>query len=69
MKNFKAPYHIILIGLALFFAGMGIDLIQHGLDFLVEEFQGSPLAHGLPLLGIVLVIVGTVLVLVRTKKD
>jgi hypothetical protein len=69
MKNFKTPYHVILTGLALFFAGMAIDLIQHGLDFLVEEFRGAPLAHGLPLLGIVLVIVGTVLGLRRTNKS
>ena len=67
MKNSKTPYHIILAGLVLFFAGMAIDLIQHGMDFIVEEFQGAPLAHGLPLAGILAVILGTFLGLRRAN--
>ena len=38
---------------------MAIDLGQHGKDFLVQEFREAPLAHGLPLAGIVLVVLGT----------
>ena len=68
MNNSKTPYRIILAGLALFFAGMAIDLIEHGMDFIVEEFRGSPLAHGLPLAGILVVIVGAVLGLRRTDR-
>jgi len=65
MRNAKTPYHIILIGLALFFTGMAIDLIQHGMEFLVDEFQRSPLAHGLPLAGLLVIIAGTILGLRR----
>jgi len=68
MKNSKTPYHIILAGLALFVVGMAIDLIQHGMNFIVEEFQGAPLAHGLPLAGILAVIVGTLLGLRRADS-
>jgi hypothetical protein len=68
MSNSKTPYHIILAGLALFFAGMAIDLIEHGMNFIVEEFRGSPLAHGLPLVGILVVIVGAVLGLRRADR-
>ena len=69
MNNPRTPYHIILAGLALFFAGMAVDLIQHGVDFIVEEFQTAPLAHGLPLLGILFVLVGTALGLIQTNRD
>jgi hypothetical protein len=62
MESFPhIPYLIILIGLLLFFAEMAIDLGQHGKDFLVKEFQEAPWAHGLPLGGILVIFVGTVL--------
>ena len=67
MKNSKTPYYIILFGLILFFVGMAIDLIQHGMDFIVEEFRGSPLAHGLPLAGILVVLIGVGLGLWRAE--
>jgi hypothetical protein len=63
------PYLIILTGLLLFFAGMVVDLGQHGKDFLVKEFQEAPLAHGLPLAGILVVIIGTVLGWRRAGKQ
>lgn len=53
------PYVIILTGLALFGIGMIIDVVQHGIDFIISEFRHAPWAHGLPLAGIVLVIIGT----------
>ena len=55
----RLPYLMIVAGLLLFFAGMAIDLGQHGKDFLLHEFREAPLAHGLPLAGIVLVVLGT----------
>ena len=67
MNNSRTPYYIILSGLILFFVGMAIDLIQHGMDFLVEEFRGSPLAHGLPLVGILVVVLGVGLGLWRAE--
>ena len=54
----RLPYLIIVAGLLLFFTGMAIDLGQHGKDFLLEEFREALLAHGLPLGGIVLVVLG-----------
>jgi hypothetical protein len=62
------PYLIILTGLLLFFVGMAIDLVQHGKDFVVQEFQDAPLAHGLPLAGMVIVLLGAVLGWLRTDK-
>ena len=69
MEKYKTPYYIILAGLALFFIGMAVDLIQHGLDFIVEEFQAAPLAHGLPLLGVIFVVIGTALGLLKANRD
>ncbi len=53
------PYVIILTGLALFGTGMIVDVVQHGIDFIISEFRHAPWAHGLPLAGIVLVMIGT----------
>lgn len=53
------PYVIILIGFALFGIGMIIDVAQHGLEFIISEFRHAPWAHGLPLAGILLILVGT----------
>lgn len=55
------PYAVIVLGFVLFVAGLAVDAAQHGLDFLVNEFRESPWAHGLPLIGIVLVMVGVAL--------
>jgi hypothetical protein len=68
MKNSTTPYYIIVAGLVLFFAGMAMDLMQHGMDFLVEEFRGSPVAHGLPLAGILVIIFGAGLGLRRADR-
>ena len=62
------PYVIILCGLVLFALGMLVDLAQHGVDFLLAEFQGAPLAHGLPAAGILVVIAGTVVGWHRASK-
>ena len=61
LKSPQTPYLIIVAGLLIFFAGMAIDLIQQGKVFLAQEFQEAPLAHGLPLVGIVVVMLGTAL--------
>ena len=58
-KSRWSHYLIMLAGLLLFFAGMAIDLMQHGKDFLLQEFQKAPVAHGLPLVGIVVILLGT----------
>lgn len=55
----ETPYVMILFGLALFGIGMVIDVVQHGLQFIMSEFRHAPLAHGLPLAGILLILVGT----------
>ena len=64
----RSPYLLIACGLVLFALGLGIDLYEHGIEFLIDEFRGSPVAHGLPLLGIVLVAVGVVMGLRATAK-
>jgi thiosulfate reductase cytochrome b subunit len=64
----RTPYVIILFGLLLFGTGMVVDLAQHGIDFLIGEFQESPLAHILPAAGIALVIVGTLIGWRRASK-
>ena len=63
-----APYFIITLGLVLFVIGMVVDLAQHGLDFLLAEFQGAPLAHGLPAAGILVIIIGTLIGWRRVRK-
>ena len=42
LKSPQTPYLIIVAGLLIFFAGMAIDLIQHGKVFLAQEFQEAP---------------------------
>jgi hypothetical protein len=58
MPSNRTPYRIIFLGLALFAAGMAVDLAEHGMDFLIGEFQMSPLAHALPAAGILIVTAG-----------
>ena len=38
-----------------------MDLGKHGIDFVINEFREAPVAHGLPLLGIILITIGTIL--------
>lgn len=40
--------------------GMLVDMGQHGIDFIISEFRHAPWAHGLPLAGLLLILVGTV---------
>lgn len=51
-------YAVIVLGIVLFSIGLLIDLIEHGMEFVITEFRHAPLAHGLPLAGIMFVIVG-----------
>ncbi len=60
MQIHPTPYVIILTGLALFGIGMMMDVAQHGIDFIISEFRHAPWAHGFPLVGVILVIIGTV---------
>jgi hypothetical protein len=69
MPSNRTPYRIIFSGLALFFAGMAVDLAEHGAEFLMMEIRNSPLAHLLPAAGILIVTVGAVLGWRRTGKD
>ena len=39
--------------------GMIIDVAQHGIDFIISEFRHAPWAHGLPLSGMLLILVAT----------
>jgi hypothetical protein len=64
----RSPYVIIFCGLALFAAGMAIDLVQHGVDFLISEFRESPLAHIVPGVGIAIVLAGTIIGWRRASK-
>lgn len=50
---------MILFGLALFSIEMVIDVVQHGRQFIMSELRHAPLAHGLPLAGIMLIPAGT----------
>jgi hypothetical protein len=54
-------YLLIVLGLLLLVAGLAMDLSQHGMDFVVNEFRHAPVAHGLPLIGMVLILIGTTL--------
>ena len=59
-KPAMSAYLMLVSGLVLFTFGMIIDLAQHGLEFVISEFRHAPRAHGLPLAGIPLILVGTV---------
>jgi hypothetical protein len=59
-KPIRSAYIMLVGGLVLFAFGMVIDVFQHGLEFLLSEFRHAPLAHGLPLVGMLLIFVGTV---------
>jgi hypothetical protein len=61
MCNPAQPAYLMLVsGLVLFTFGMIIDVAPHGLEFVMSEFRHVPWAHGLPLAGILLILVGTV---------
>lgn len=66
-KSTQTPYIIIVIGLGLFALGMLIDVVEHGIDFLISEFRTAPWSHGMPLAGILLVTLGTLLELRRGR--
>lgn len=59
-KPAQPAYLMLVSGLVLFTFGMIIDVAQHGLEFVMSEFRHAPWAHGLPLAGILLILVGTV---------
>ncbi|MBY0248938.1 MAG: hypothetical protein K2Q17_14845 [Nitrospiraceae bacterium] len=59
-KRAQPAYLMLVSGLVLFTFGMIIDVAQHGLEFVMSEFRHAPWAHGLPLAGILLILVGTV---------
>lgn len=59
-KPAQPAYLMLVSGLVLFTFGMMIDVAQHGLEFVLSEFRHAPWAHGLPLAGILLILVGTV---------
>jgi hypothetical protein len=50
---------MLVSGLGLFTLGMIIDVAQHGLEFVMSEFRHAPWAHGLPVAGMLLILVGT----------
>ena len=63
-----SPYVVIVIGLSFFIVGLGIDLAQHGTEFVLNEFREAPIAHGLPMIGIALIMLGTGLAWRQTKR-
>jgi hypothetical protein len=58
-KPAQPAYLMLVVGLLLFTFGMILDVAQHGLEFVISEFRHAPLAHGLPLAGMLLILVGT----------
>jgi hypothetical protein len=58
-KPIQSTYLMLVAGLVLFAFGMIIDVSQHGLEFLMSEFRHAPWAHGLPLAGILLILIAT----------
>jgi len=58
-KSTQPAYVMLVAGIALFVLGMTVDVTEHGLGFLISEFRRAPLAHGLPLAGLFLIILGT----------
>ncbi len=50
---------MLVSGLVLFTLGMIIDVAQHGLEFVMSEFRHAPWAHGLPVAGMLLILVAT----------
>jgi hypothetical protein len=50
---------MLVSGLGLFTFGMIIDVAQHGLEFVMSEFHHAPWAHGLPVAGMLLILVAT----------
>lgn len=58
-KPAQPAYLMLVSGLVLFTLGMIIDVAQHGLEFVISEFRHAPWAHGLPLGGMLLILVGT----------
>ena len=57
----RRPYAIIFSGLLLFVARLGIDLYQHGSDFIIHELYEAPVVHGLPIAGMVVILVGVIM--------
>lgn len=58
-KTARLAYLMLVVGLVLFTFGMIIDVAQHGLEFIMSEFRHAPWAHGLPLAGMLLILVAT----------
>jgi hypothetical protein len=58
-KPIQRAYLMLVVGLALFTFGMIVDVAQHGLEFIISEFRHAPWAYGLPLAGMLLILVGT----------
>jgi hypothetical protein len=58
-KPIQSVYVMLVAGLVFFAIGMIIDVAQHGLEFLMSEFRHAPWAHGLPLAGMLLILVAT----------
>lgn len=59
-KPTQPAYFMLVAGLVLFTFGMIIDVAQHGIDFIISEFRHAPWAHGLPLAGMLLILIATV---------
>lgn len=55
----QSAYLMLVSGLVLFTVGMSIDVAQHGLEFVMSEFRHAPWAHGLPVAGMLLILVAT----------
>ena len=55
------PTRSFFSGLLLFVARLGIDLYQHGSDFIIHELYEAPVVHGLPIAGMVVILVGVIM--------
>lgn len=58
-KPTRTTPFMLVSGLVLFTLGMIMDVAQHGLEFVLSEFRHAPWAHGLPVAGMLLILVAT----------
>ena len=59
-KRVHQAYVMLLAGFVLFALGMVIDMAEHGPEFVFSEFRHAPLAHGLPVAGVLVILMGII---------
>ena len=59
-KRIHQAYIMLLAGFVLFALGMVVDMAEHGPEFVISEFRHAPLAHGLPVAGALVILMGII---------